>query len=319
MTVETTIPIQGVCAWPVLVDTGAEVFCILHNAPTHGESEADLECWASADFGKNWEKRGIAAPHEPGANRMHIAAGLYNGEWIVVSSGVSVDEKKALQPMWCSRSSDGGRTWAVDKHLDLPKRLPALIPFGRVLSNNKGHLFCTGYRAFSRQEPSRTYFLRSKDGGHKWSKRSELGKGDSNECALIRTHECYLAATRTHFDHHIHLYRSRWGRYWRNLGPLTLSMQHPADLTRIDDSRVLLTYAIRNRGCFAIAYRIGSSDGARWSAPVVLKILSAGNALDCGYPSTLIRNNTCLTAYYSSPNPPINDYHLGLIHWQMPG
>jgi hypothetical protein len=70
-----------------------------------------VECWASTDGGRIWKLRGVPAPHEPGTNRMNVAAGTANdGALIVLASGWGGQNfrGKILKP-WANRSTDVGR------------------------------------------------------------------------------------------------------------------------------------------------------------------------------------------------------------------
>ena len=120
------VSIDNVCAWPNLtVLKDGSVIATIFNQPSHARSEGDVECWATTDGGKFWEKRGVPAAHDPNANRMNVAAGMAkNGDLVVVASGWSL--KPATSPghthdivsvlrAWVSVSSDGGRTWKVRK------------------------------------------------------------------------------------------------------------------------------------------------------------------------------------------------------------
>ena len=76
---ERYVAVDNVCAWPnlTLLKDGTIVAAIF-NHPSHGLAEGDVECWASTDGGRIWKLRGIPAPHEPGTNRMNVAAGTAN-------------------------------------------------------------------------------------------------------------------------------------------------------------------------------------------------------------------------------------------------
>ena len=63
-------------------------------------------------------------------------------------------------------------------------------------------------------------------------------------------------------------------------------MQHPADLTKLSDNCLLLTYGIRNRGLMGIGSRLSIDGGKSWRPPWVIH--QFGNeAKDIGYPSTV--------------------------------
>jgi hypothetical protein len=44
------VAIDNICAWPALVSLpGGEVVAIMHNRPSHGQIEGEIECWGSSD------------------------------------------------------------------------------------------------------------------------------------------------------------------------------------------------------------------------------------------------------------------------------
>ena len=82
-----------------------------------------MECWASEDGGRTWQKRGTPIWHEPGTTRYDVAAGLANsGDLIVLVAGRHLETGRLMHP-WVCRSTDGGKTWSVDKEA-FPKTTP---------------------------------------------------------------------------------------------------------------------------------------------------------------------------------------------------
>ena len=71
---ERYIAIDNVCAWPNLtVLPDGTLTVTIYNRPVHGRWYGDVEVWASTDEGRQWQKRGSAAPGEPPGNRMNVA------------------------------------------------------------------------------------------------------------------------------------------------------------------------------------------------------------------------------------------------------
>ena len=119
---ERYVAVDNVCAWPNLTRMpDGTVAAIIFSQPTHGGWEGDVECWASEDDGRTWGLRGVAARHEPGTNRMNVAAGLsHDGSLVVLASGhggrkpageYSSARDVNILPIWTCRSVDGGRSW----------------------------------------------------------------------------------------------------------------------------------------------------------------------------------------------------------------
>jgi hypothetical protein len=185
---ERYVAIDNVCAWPNLtkMPEGAIVATIF-NQPCHGLWEGDVECWASEDGGRLWQLRGTPAPHEPGTNRMNVAAGLAaNGDLVVITSGWthrpgkgegSVGHGAPAHPLlpWVCRSGDGGRTWTQAETMPPPEAVPSpeavsipIIPFGDVVRLQDGTL---GVCIYSWRPPDEhsCCFYASADDGRTWS------------------------------------------------------------------------------------------------------------------------------------------------------
>jgi len=294
------------CGWPNLTRLpNGEIICTYFNAPSHGLEEGDLVCSASGDGGMTWTRRGIVAMHPEGGNRMHLAVGLANNDDLLAfSSGFFLKDGEftSFAGQWLSRSSDSGRTWQEDSKPKVAAPCTDRIPFGRVLKLADGRLAYSCYSSQGKGNPSKTWIGFSEDDGITWSTSSQFGEDDSNEATLLETQPGILfAAVRTHIDHHVKLCRSRdGGKTWQDDGPLTLPMQHPADLIRLGDSLLLLTYGIRNRGLMGIGVRLSKDDGETWRPPWVIHQFGE-DATDCGYPSTVMLDGdgTMLTAAYT--------------------
>ena len=293
------------CGWPNLTKLkNGQILCTYFNAPSHGLMEGDLVCSISDRMGLNWKKRGVVAKHPKGGNRMHLAVGMANnGDLLCFSSGFYVKEEKfvGFSGHWLSRSSDRGKTWHMDSAPQVPKIIQNAIPFGRIISLGGKKLAYSSYRSKGRGNSSETWLVSSEDDGKSWNKISKFGSNDSNEATLFSLNENrVLAAVRTHIDHHVKLCETSSSGKWKEKGPLTLPMQHPADLTELSDNCLLLTYGIRNRGLMGIGARLSIDAGKSWRPPWVIH--QFGNeARDIGYPSTVAvdKEGSLLTAFYT--------------------
>ena len=325
---EITVVAAEACGWPNLTRLpNGEVICAYFNAPSHGLEEGDLVCSASADGGRSWEQRGVAAPHPEGGNRMHLAVGLAGiGDLLAFSSGFFVEDEDftSFAGQWLSRSADGGRTWKVDEKPAIPAPCVGTIPFGRVIKLSDERLAYTCYRSQGKGNPSKTWVGFSEDDGKTWANCVQFGEDDSNEPTLLEAEPGrLLAAVRTHVDHHVKLCESRdVGETWSEAGPLTLPMQHPADLIRLGDGLLLLTYGIRNRGLMGVGARLSEDDAKTWRAPWVIHQFG-DDATDCGYPSTVMldEDGTLLTAAYTNYEASLGEeaegYRVLTFRWKL--
>lgn len=329
---ERFVAIDNVCAWPNLtLMPDNSVTATIFNQPCHGFWEGDVEVWGSEDQGRTWRLRGVAAPHAPGTNRMNVAAGLANnGDLLVLSSGWDKRPKPpqranhegatCLAP-WVCRSSDGGRTWT---HLDNFPPTPepgmmALIPFGDVLRCADGSLgvSCyTGKLGDQAYKYNSSYFFRSADDGKTWGPGTFIGRGNHNETAPFHLGKGkWIAAARTLDPANLVLCRSEDdGRSWTQAGELTRGAEHPGDIIRLADGRLLLTYGNRRKDEWGINAKVSADEGQTWSAPAILTRLTES---DLGYPSTVqFADGTLCTAYYNQRNETHHRYHMGSLVWQ---
>jgi hypothetical protein len=322
-TPQPIVAVDNVCAWPnlTLLPDGAVVATIF-NQPSHGSVAGDVDCWASTDGGRSWQKRGTPAAHEPETNRMNVAVGLApGGDLLVISSGWSnrypADRTGAafragiLEP-WVCRSADGGRTWTVDRQA-FPARGPRggdCIPFGDILPGADGQLRVAIYEVLQLRD-DRVYLYRSPDGGKTWGEPTPLDAGARrNETALAHLGGGqWLAAARIS---ELQLYRSEDdAKTWTACGPVTQASQHPGDFLQLRDGRWLLTYGNRtaDRG---VDVRFTRDAGKTWSQPQRVADFEG----DGGYPSSIqLADGSVVTAYYASKSSSHSRYHMGVAVW----
>lgn len=345
---ERYVAIDGVCAWPNLTRLpDGEIIATIFNQPCHGKWSGDVDCWASAD-GRFWTKRGTPAPHEPGTNRMNVAAGLAgDGTLIVLASGWShrvprpepvpvyphdattseqavqydFTQAKVLDP-WVCRSADGGRTWTRDGVVERPEMMANLIPFGDVVCDAEGRP-CASFYGWDTKSARRSgdrfsWFFRSGDGGRTWKPVSLIGNGNHNETTLLHLGSGrWLAAARTAAEKAIELFASSDdGATWTSRGMATFPMQHPGHLLRLADGRILFCFGLRNPGLRGVGARLSEDDGATWGQMRVL--VTYDDNADGGYPASAQNaDGTIVTAYYSASAPAHQRYHMGVVRWTM--
>ncbi len=318
------VAIENVCAWPNLtVLPDGAIVATIFNHPSHGTTAGDVECWASEDGGKTWQKRGTPAEHEnEHSNRMNVAAGLAkNGDLLVIASGwtgikpsgeVGRPFREHILPPWVSRSADGGRTWSVDKEAfpaDWPEAARhgyspegICVPFGDILPGKDGALrvaMYTGSRGAG-------FVFRSTDDGKTWGEAVAIADDAVlNEPAIFHSGDGkWLAATRSNG---LDLYASDDdAKSWTHRKKLTGAAQHPGHIMRLADGRLLLTYGNRldPKG---IDMRLSADEGQTWTDPVRVADFHG----DGGYPSSVqLPDGQVLTAYYGRP------YHMGVVVWE---
>lgn len=321
-----TVAVDNVCAWPNLtVLQDGTIVATIFNQPSHGSVAGDVECWATKDHGTTWRKVGTPAPHKPDTTRMNVAAGrAKSGDLIVIASGWSnqYPPGKSGRPFragilqgWLCRSSDGGRTWSIDRE-GLPERSPdghPWIPFGDVLEGHDGVLRVTVYSwpGYSTRN-ERAWCIASRDDGKTWGEFTPLDQDNlRNETVILNLGGSkWLAAAR---------YSALYGyisdddcRTWQALGQITGGAQHPAHLLRLNDGRVLLSYGDRTGTVHGVEVCTTSDEGKTWSSPV--RVVDWWG--DGGYPSSVqLPDGQILTAYYAAKIEGHNRYHMGVVVW----
>ena len=89
------------------------------------------------------------------------------------------------------------------------------------------------------------------------------------------------------------------GYTWSKPRRLTGSAEHPADVIKLKDGRVLMTYG-RRVTPWGILGMISNDEGKTWDENNRI-LLTADSGIDQGYPSTLQREDGAIvTVYYSS-------------------
>jgi hypothetical protein len=334
-TPEPFVAVDNVCAWPnlTLLRDGTIVATIF-NKPSHGAAPGDVECWASRDGGQTWTLAGTPTAHEPDTVRMNHAAGLAaNGDLIVLCAGWSnrYPEGKQGRPFrahtldpWVCRSSDGGRTWSVDKK-QFPIKGPngeeigVCNPFGDIAVGSDGKLraaiytstYVSRYEEKRPKRPNRVLILRSPDDGKTWGEPCSLDPDNElNETAPIHLGDGkWLAAARSNG---LQLYQSvDDAKTWKCRGAVTANSRHPGHLLRLRDGRILLTYGNRTKDR-GVDVRTSGDEGQTWSEPV--RVLDFQG--DGGYPASVQRGGgQIVTACYASRTEKHPRYHVAIVIW----
>lgn len=324
------VAIDNVCAWPNLVTLrDGTIVAIIHNRPSHGGMEGDVECWASKD-GAKWEKRGHPAPNDPNTVRMNVGAGLAaNGDLLVLCSGWT-NEKQPERPKqaafrdavlstWVCRSTDGGRTWVQHKRFPPAENgFTEFIPFGPILVGEGGALHTSCYAGelaeptkSSRMKSFRTWHFRSDDDGLTWRPTSVIGM-KHNETSLFHLGgRTWLAAARIEA---MDIFRSTDdGETWGPPQRVTGRNEINGHLLRLRDGRILLSYGNRVKGEFGVLAKLSSDEGKTWGEPIRI---AHSLEVDGGYPSSVQRpDGRIVTAYYAKRVENHERYHMGVAVW----
>lgn len=322
------VAIDNVCAWPNLtvLDDGTIVATIF-NQPNHGKAPGDVECWASKDNGQTWQKAGTPAPHDPDTIRMNVAAGkAKNGDLIVIASGWSnkyppgksgAAFRAGILNSWLCRSSDGGRTWSVDKQAVAHKAPDGhpWVPYGDIIEGDDGELRTAVYSwpGYSPRN-ERVFIIQSRDDGKTWGEFVPLDKNNiRNESAMLNLGRGKWLIAARHSALFVYASADN-GKTWQAGGKVTQNSQHPGHLLRMKDGRILLTYGNRTAGDRGVEVLTSSDEGMTWSKPLRLVDWQG----DGGYPSSVqLPDGQILTAYYARKVEGHDRYHMGVVTWDL--
>lgn len=328
---KTMVEDEGLWPTPLLRGPHDALLTFSYNKPKHGKViGGEVDAWISNDEGKNWTRGGsLAACPDTSTTRMNHAIGSIDNNTRLIAAVSGYREPSRPVPsnqLWefilpvISESTDGGKTWRELGVLDAGLA-PAeeLIPFGTIFQMQDGSLRLTAYH----RSLNAAYMLQSKNGGKTWSTLSKIGDRLSETAILPVSEKEWLALSRTTPEEkrtagHIQQSRSLdGGATWTDEGPITEANEHPADLKRLQDGRLLLTYSIRSYG--SIVARLSEDNGRSWSKPFEISLYKG----DGGYPSSAqLSDGSILTTYYAKRSPALGEglekYHTGLVNWQLP-
>lgn len=332
---EQIVAVKDLCAWPKLARLpNGEIVAAVYNQPSHGARPGEVDLYASADGGRTWTKRGTPTRRPAGAyGRLNHAVGVArDGAVHVVSGGWEYDgpgpkdsykKKKLLRPE-ASRSSDGGRTWQFGTAFPAGADGMTLVPFGNVETGADGVLRVAAYSYNQAAKPrvDICYVIESRDQGRTWTRGSVVGQPAANETDLLHLGGGrWLAAARNlgrngQPGHAIDLYASEDdARTWRQIAQPTAGNQHPGDLLKLADGRVLLVYGDRRPGHYGVGAMVSADGGRTWSEGVLLTtgVLSR----DSGYPSSVqLADGTIVTGFYGKTKA-YQGYQLGVVRWRL--
>lgn len=329
------LAIPDLVGWPNLIlQPDGTILATLFNHPSHATAEGDMDLWASGDGGASWEFRGRPGPRDANTLRNHQAVGhARNGDLIVLTTGWTNEYapgksgppfRAGLLPPWVSRSSDGGRTWQVDRRPDAFAASPTpggRVVFGNIMAGADGDLraatYTSRYTEGMGTEQDRALIYRSADDGRTWIAPVVIDPAHAlNETSITYLGDGHwLAAARRGGTGGLQVYRSTDdAATWKDLGQVTAANQHPAHLLVLKDGRILLAYGNRSSSPCHVEVMLSADRGDTWSAPARLASWSG----DGGYPASVQREDGKLfTAFYGRATDYHEGYHVGGVIWEL--
>lgn len=325
-------------------EDGVYVSFVTRERPSHADPTGGTAIVRSTDGCHTWEvvfrdAEGISSEESNALQALRTADGtlvsihtgwaLYPAEkrGELEAAGWDVSDVRegliaALTEHTAMVSRDDGKTWETQE-LPLPNappNAPGLMGFHGGIVTDQDVLLWPVYGLAMPGDSGHSYVYRSADAGKTWGLHEIIadsrGLIPMNETALIDLGAGHILAFVRTGDEVDHLYRAEslnggvtWGRL-RDSG----ITGHPADLLRLRNGHILLTYGYRHAP-FGVRALISKDSGETWGDEVILR--DDGVGTDVGYPMSIqLADGTIFTVYYF--RVPGGPTHIAGTLWHEP-
>ncbi len=310
--------------WPIIDKLqNGHLGVVTRDGDFHGGERGRLVFVSSPDGGESWSHSTVISG-ECSDNRNPAFGVAADGTLIAsfikqinYTDGVH-DTKPLAKPtlLYVSLSHDNGANWStslavVDGH----ESWPVASPFGKIVTLADGASLMSYYRSAAGGATS--FLIRSHDGGRTWVDPVTIAEGGYSETSICDLGDGrLLVVMRT--DEEGALFQSDSadsGYTWSEPRRLTGPREHPGDVIKLLDGRLLMTYG-RRLTPQGIQGMVSADDGETWNGDNKI-LLTADSGSDQGYPSNIQRDDgAVVTVYYSSelhisrrPRPEILGIH----------
>ena len=308
--------------WPVLQALpDGRLGVVTRDGDFHIGERGRLVWVTSPDGGESWSHASVISADGP--DNRNPAFGVTAGGALLVCfikadnyANGNYDQNRecgGCTPLYISRSDDGGATWskgallegqgrellsgAVMNGPDRPQRYYS--PFGKMVTLPDGTVIM-GYYVSQGEGPGRSaaFVTRSRDDGRTWVDTVAIAE-DCGEAAICHLGEGRLIAMLRR--ERLYQADSDDGGYtWSEPHPVTDEMEFPGDVIKLRDGRLLLTYG-RREPPYGIQGMISHDEGKTWDTDNRLLLVGDSGTHDCGYPSSVQREDgVIVTVYYAS-------------------
>lgn len=318
--------------FPVLAVASDTVVAVLRGGAGHLGLEGRIEVIRSLDMGQTWTPPAVVADSE--ADDRNPAFGVSqagtiilsyhrqanydeNGNYVAWRRPADMDRRVEIV---VTRSHDRGLTWETPYPLGVDQ-VKSGSPYGKIVALSDGTLLMAVYGgAVASLLGSRmsevnelaeaSYVVRSHDDGKTWGEPAVIAP-NKNETGLIALpNDEVLAVMRASgTEQELSTARSSDGGFsWSAPVQLTGRRQHPADVVRLSNGDLLLTYGNRMPP-YRVEGRISRDGGQSWldllltfSGQLYGYHLSGERPTDLGYPSSVVHQGQGVTMYYYNPS-----------------
>ena len=288
--------------WPVIQNLhNGYLGVVTRDGDFHIGERGRLVFVHSPDGGESWSHAAVISGE--GSDNRNPAFGVTSTGTLLVSfivqvnytDGVYATQDMVPTPLYLARSDDCGQTWTTElAKVEGCDEFPVASPFGKMLTRADGgivmHYYLDGV----------SHLITSHDDGRTWGAPTVIADGGYNETGLCDLGEGKLLAV-LRDDGAGALSSSRsddGGTTWSEPVRITEPREHPGDVIKLADGRLLLTYGRRTTPCGVFGL-VSHDEGRSWDQNNRL-FLVADIGRDLGYPSSIQRDDgTIVTVYYS--------------------
>jgi Neuraminidase (sialidase) len=312
---DRSIVVSGSGYFPVLIRLqDGKLMAVLRGGAPHIGRNGRLDVVTSTDEGKTW-----SAPRTvidgPDDDRNPAFGQLKNGDILLAyaiirgydESGLKLlaktRDQRIVEGVYVMRSTDGGKTWSTPELSEpihaLQRGGGTISPYGKMVQLADGTVLMSVYYEFFDDRGNRDYVFRSHDGGKSWGEPVLVGEHSNETGLLVLPSGQVLAALRSEKGAHLSIAASKdQGRTWSSPVQVTRDNEHPADLIRLKNGDLLLTYGERNQP-FGVEAILSHDGGAAWDEKTKVVLANDADNRDCGYPSSVqLPNGKIVTMYY---------------------
>jgi sialidase-1 len=343
----------------MLIRKNGELLCTFKTGALHASKTGRSSMARSTDGGRTWSQP-VTVLDFPNADDSVDAVGeLPDGT--LIFSAVSYTwkgekltndaDKDFRADTYVLFSKDDGHKWTEPAKVNT-KPFTWSYPYGRIVRLSDGTLLlsCFGGYIPKGPEDSRAgleemvkkgqhplkpesqrgdfcFLVRSRDGGKSWGDPSVIARYHNEVTLLPLKNGGLMAVIRSDEGGHLSTtFSTDQGHSWTAPRQITANAEHPGDLLRLTDGRILLSYGERNRP-YGIQAIWSTDEGRTWDPKHKVVLALDGDHFDLGYPISVQRKDgKIVTAYYVVNGDPIfKNTQEGVINaftkaiiWQMP-
>ena len=356
LTAERVIVARGGYFPKMVIRPDGELICTFKNGSPHAGKSGRASLARSKDGGRTWSPPVTVLDFPDADDSLDAVGELADGTLIfgAVSytwTGEKLTDAGFHADTYVLFSRDDGKQWSKPVKVNTAPFTWA-YPYGRIVRLDDGTLLLSGFGGYLPKGPEDSraglekmqkagerpakpesqrgnfcFVVRSKDDGKTWGDPAILGQyynevtmmplKDGSLMAVIRSDEGGHLATTFSKDK---------GHSWSKPEKITADAEHPGDLQRLADGRILLSYGVRNRP-YGVQAMFSRDEGRSWDKDRKVMLAWDGDHRDLGYPISIQRKDgRIVTAYYIVYGDPVfHDPKEGVVNaftkaiiWQLP-